>query len=458
MADNCARLETDLFSKAYLQTDVEDGFWDKIVPNTGFNTNNLVFDVTGTSEYIDLSETQLYVKCSIRKSEPTKTVENSEPIDENDKIGPINNFLHSLFSSASMQINEFPIENANGSYAYRSYIENLLSYSEAAKKTHLRLSLFQKDTAGEFDNLTVEGKPTVLTETSTAADIVTYLAKTKKNDGFNKRRNTFISNRSVEMLGPVHLDMMNVNKYLLNNTPFRITLFRSEHGFCLLGEKGTNNYITYIEKAFLFVRKVRLSPSIMALHLKELQSTSCQYPIRRVVVNSYSFKQQISNETINLYAGKMPRRLVLGLVEHSATSNSFTKNPFNFQAFGVKRLQLSVAGHHYPYKEPLEMAYTSKNYVAAYSSLFKGVNKSSYLNGNDISYDEYQNGNALYAFNLTPDHCDGDHKSPALSGQLTLAIEFDAPLDKSVTLIYYMEFDATVTINNLRQVITDFSV
>ena len=458
MTDNCSRIETDLFSKSFLQTDVEDGFWDKIVPNTGFHTNNLVFDVTGTSEYIDLSETQLFVKCSIRKRDANKTDENSEPIDENDKIGPVNNFLHSLFSSASMQINEFPIENANGSYAYRSYIENLLSYSEAAKKTHLRLSMFHKDTAGEFDNLSVVGKPAVLSASSTAADIVSFLNTSSVNKGFNKRRDTFISSRSVEMLGPLHLDMMNVNKYLLNNTPFRITLKRSDPGFCLLGDKGSNNFIAYIEKAFLFVRKVRLSPSVMALHLKELQSTSCHYHIRRVVVNTYSLKTQILNETINLYAGKMPRRLVMGFVEHSATSNTYNKNPFNFQAFGVKRLQLSVAGHHHPYKEPFEMSYSTKNFVSAYSSHFKGVNKSSYLNGNDILYDEYMNGNALYAFNLTPDHCDGEHKSPALTGQLTLAIEFDSALDKSITLIYYMEFDASVTINNIRQVITDYSV
>lgn len=458
--ENCYQSETDLFSKEALQTDVEEGFWDKIIPNTGFQNNNLVFDVPGTMEYVDLSETELYVQCSIRKRSNTSTEETATHIDDTDKIGAANNFLHTLFASASMSINEYPIENANGSYAYRAYIENLLTYSQSAKETHLRRAMFIKDTPGEFENFTTKPKPTVLTAESKEKDIVTYLLEKEKkyNEGYNKRRNAFVAQNKVEMMGPLHLDMMNVNKYLLNNTPFRITLMRSEPGFCLIGTKGTSNYHVSIDKAFLYVRKVRLSPSIMAIHLKGLQTMNCHYPVRRVVVNTYTFKPNLLNESINLYAGKMPRRIVLGFVDHSATANTFEKNPFNFTPCHVKKLQLSVAGHSVPFKEALEMDYDKNNYINGFSSIFKGINRSAYINGNGISYTDYKDGYALYAFNLTPDHCDGEYRSTPLTGQLALHVDFSKAQTNSITLVYYMEFDAMVSINNIRQVVSNYTV
>lgn len=93
----------------------------------------------------------------------------------------------------------------------------------------------------------------------------------------------------------------------------------------------------------------------------------------------------------------MPRRVVFSLVEHAATTGTWTKNPFNFQHFNLKSLKLMVAGHANPYREPHEMDYATRNYTRAYLSLFKGLGGLAYENGLDISYDDYADGYALYA-------------------------------------------------------------
>jgi hypothetical protein len=52
-----------------------------------------------------------------------------------DNVGPVNNFLHSLFSQVDVSLNGVLITNSSNTYGYRAYIENLLSYGSLAKKS-----------------------------------------------------------------------------------------------------------------------------------------------------------------------------------------------------------------------------------------------------------------------------------------------------------------------------------
>ena len=45
-----------------------------------------------------------------------------------------------------------------------------------------------------------------------------------------------------------------------------------------------------------------------------------------------------------LFQGQMPKRIVVGLVANDAVNGDPTKNPFNFQNAGVKKLEVSING------------------------------------------------------------------------------------------------------------------
>ena len=64
-------------------------------------------NVSGTGEeYLDLAKTQLLVKAKITKA-------NGTALDAETKVGPVNLFLHSLFSQVDVSLNEriiFPID------------------------------------------------------------------------------------------------------------------------------------------------------------------------------------------------------------------------------------------------------------------------------------------------------------------------------------------------------------
>ena len=111
----------------------------------------MTFNIDALSDaYIDLSETYLSLKVSIRKKDVADNTKSTE-FKEDDKIGPVNNFMHSMFSQVEVKFNSTSIENSNSFYPYRAYIENLLNYDEGLKNSFLQNELFYDDTAGSME-------------------------------------------------------------------------------------------------------------------------------------------------------------------------------------------------------------------------------------------------------------------------------------------------------------------
>ena len=84
----------DLFSVPPTQTVIERGSWEKVNPIAGLS-QPFEFEISGTGDqYIDLEETQLYVKFKITKRNGASLVHVG---DNKDYVGPVNYTLHSLF-------------------------------------------------------------------------------------------------------------------------------------------------------------------------------------------------------------------------------------------------------------------------------------------------------------------------------------------------------------------------
>ncbi|GFW41133.1 uncharacterized protein F54H12.2 [Trichonephila clavipes] len=103
--------------KGGTQTVIQDGQWKQFHPLSNvFDNAPVELHISGSAEdYIDLSQTQLYVKAKIVKVDNT-------PITKDDTIGPVNLFLHSLFSQVDASLNDRVVSNSSNTYPYRSYI------------------------------------------------------------------------------------------------------------------------------------------------------------------------------------------------------------------------------------------------------------------------------------------------------------------------------------------------
>ena len=425
----CFKSELDLFSVPPTQTSVEYGNWIEYHPLTTVSDGTPIeFEISGTGEdYIDLPSSMLYVQAKIVKPDGTAL----------DAAGPTNLFLHSLFSQVDISLNGTQVSASMNTYPYRAMLETLLSYGDDAKKTQLTSELFYADEAGKMDT-------------------VAFGNDAARNSGLMKRAAFTATSNVVDMIGRIHADIFFQDRYLLNEVNVKIKLVRSKDAFSIM---SANDHKTVIVKSVLFVRKVRLSPSVVLAHAKALENATAKYPIRRVVCKTVTIPggyRDVNHE--KLFSGQLPTRLVVGLVDNGAFNGVKTKNPFNFQHFHLVEISVYSNGQQQYGMKPLTTDFTNNLYVRGFNTLFSGIGKLFKDEGNAISRESFASGYALYAFDLTPDLGEDDHFSLTRQGSVRLVLKFGTALAEPVSVIAYAEFQNMIEIDRHRNVIYDFSV
>lgn len=417
--------ELDIFATPPTQTSIESGASLCFRPiSTLSETAPIEFLVTASGdEYIDLAHTTLHI---IAKVKPTTSL----PSGTEAQFAPVNNWLHSLFSQVDVYLNQKCISPPSNNYAYRAYIENLLNYGDLAKKSHLTSSLWYADDAGKFN--------------------------ANDNSGALKRK-SFIANESeVELFSNLHCDIFNINKFMLNGVDLGLKLIRSKNEFHLLGD--TPGAVEIIE-ANLFVRKVKINPSILLAHAScALSVTQAKYPINRVEIKTLTIATGIQSKSIdNIFLGQIPKRCIIGMVESQAFNGTQKLNPFNFEHFNYNYLALYIDSTQIPAK-PLTPDFKKNHYIRSFYTLFEGTGIHFSDNGNGISYGDYPKGYCLAVFDLTTDlSCNESHWNIIKSGTLRAEIRFADALTKPVTFMIFAEFDNIIEVDKNRNINIDYS-
>lgn len=424
------RSELDLWTVPPTQTALEEAQWQHYKPVTSISqSNSIEFCVPGAgTDYIDPAHTLLYIKVKIVKQDGTDIA----ATDEND-AGPINYLLNSMWSQCDVSLNQKLISQSALTYPARAYMESLLAYDAPAKYTHMGMRFWYKD-QGNLEAITAGG-----------------------NAGLDLRRKLMKSSKPIEMLGPIHADFFNQDRFLINNVEMRIKLTRSRDSFVLMSTAGTEKL--EILDASLMVRKVHLSPTVLLAHAAALERAPAKYPLTRVQVQTVTIPLGLRDKSIpNLHIGQIPKRIVIGFIENQAHNGSYKHNPHNFQHFDLNYLSLYVDAKQYP-AQPLTPDFANNSYVEAYNTLFAGTGIHFKDEGNDITYTEYSKGFTLYAFDVTPDlSAHESHWNLQKQGVVRLELRFAAALPSAVNCIVYSEFNNLVEIDKNRSVIVDYSV
>lgn len=100
---------------------------------------------------------------------------------------------------------------------------------------------------------------------------------------------------------------------------------------------------------------------------------------------------------------------MIGLVSTRSFNGHLESNPLNFQNFGLSDIALYLDGQQQHAVRPIQPNYELGQYIRAYDSLFAGTGKLCKDEGLFISRENYANGYALYAFDLTADLGEDDH-------------------------------------------------
>lgn len=424
----CLKSELELFTLPPTQTTIEGTHSVYYKPISSLTDDSPIeFVIPGQGdEYIDLAHTMLSMRVKIEVPDIKQ--------DEAIKVGPVNNLLHSMFNQVDVFLNQKLVSPPNNAYAYRAYIETLLNYGPAAKSSHLSSVLWYNDTAGKMDD-TADG-----------------------NVGLVNRRTILGKNKMVDLLGHLHCDIFNQERFLLNGVEMRLRLVRTNNAFCLMS--SSKDCTIRITEASLLVRRVKIAPGILLAHARALSKSTAKYPLTRVEVKAISLHAGVHGDTLdNVILGQLPKRIIVGFVDNKAFNGDRAMNPFNFQNYDINYLSLYADGLQIPSK-PLQTDFTAADmYVDAYHTLFSGTGIHFLNEGNCISRSAYPWGNCLFAFDLTPDLSanSSTHWNLVRHGSVRIEVRFGEALTSTINCIVYAEYDNVLEIDSSRQVIVDFS-
>ena len=421
----------DIFSVWPTQTSIESGMYIEYLPlGSVGGANNIEFFINQKSseEYIDLSNTYLHVRVKI-------TNEKGEILADDTPVAPVNNFLHSLFSQVDISLNNTLVTPSENTYAYRAYIENTLNYDRAAKKSQLSAELYYRDSSHFFDDGDLNGN----------------------NSGFKVRAKACEKSRTMDMIGKLHCDVMNMSRYIINGVDIKFRLTRSNELFHLFNVNDNVAYKTTIEHISMFVRKIKLNPVVSLAHNKALETRTAKYPLKRVSIKTFSIPTgQLSATKDNLFLAQLPTRLIVCFVDSDAFNGTYKKNPFNFKHQNLSYMSLFIDGRQCP-STPLTPNFKTHRFVRSYHRLFSELGLATKNEGNYIEYRDFDGGNALFAFDLSPSILDGNQCELIKSGNLRLELKFSEALPAPIHVIVYGEIDSIIEINKSREVITDYT-
>lgn len=419
----CGKSELMLFDPTPIQSTMLSSSWvDFHTLNSTDGDGPLEFNIPAAQdEYLDLNDTTLYVRLKVQNSADTVV------------IAPVNLMLHSLFQDVTLKFNDTVVQGGDQLYGYKAIINSLLLFDKGTKDTQLRLAGYCKDRAGLFED--------------------------KSNSGFIERARWIAGGKELELMGGLHLDMMNQPRYILPGVGMHLRLTRAKSKFpllCLDDASGISSKIV-ITEAILYVRRVKMMSSVIEGHEDGLTNHNAIYPIQHMRMETFTVSkgaQSISKE--NLFQGKMPKFIAIAMVENAAFNGSLNKNPFLFKHFNVNYVGLFREGESIPYRQPFEIM-SSDRFVRPYMSMIQALEQFNRNENNGITLNDYMRGNTFFIFNLTPDLvCGSGCQQAYRNGNLRLDMKFASPLAASINVLVYGVFDASLEITKTRNIILDY--
>ena len=422
----CTLFPLDIFSGRLRQQEIVHGSWEKITPtNSVENINPLVeFVIKGNNMFIDLESCYIQTKLRIKNNDDSNLAPDAV-------VSSINYLGATLFNQVELYLNNDHIATVSN-YAYRAYLESLLSFGEQAKKTWLQAGLFYKDSHKHHDTLGND------------------------NQGFKFRNNYISESKNVELISKVHCDLFNQSRMLLNQVNVKLIFTRNTDAFCLLAANTANVKIE-IEELSLFVRRATLADHKFTEINTAIIKQDAKYFIPRTKVKAFTCAAGQRNVEIRnqLSAPDLPTRIIIGMVSNKAYSGQNALNPFKFHHYNLSTANIMVDSKSV-FAKPISMNMTNGNYLQGYWNLMLAMGYIGRDDGCDISRYEYDDGYFLIAADLTSTVCDGTYDDPVQTGNLDVELTFSIALPETITVLIYAEYENVITINAMRRAIPNF--
>ena len=379
---------------------------------------------TNDIEYIIMPLSRLHGQFKIVK-------ENGNDMGEGDdyKVAVINYLSNTMFNKINVYLENVQVEhNSCSGYHYKALFEAMLSYDKNCKRTWLKSGLYLDD-----KEVTIDATESLITED--ANDVLYQRAKW--------------TNRSevVSFSSLLHADLFGCPQLIPPSQKVKINFFRNPDNVTLLGQEG---YKIKLIDLYIEYRKVEILPSIMndqKSRFSDGEKLNLTYDMTDV--KSWSIPAGLSGHSLTLLtAGSvLPSQIILGFVHDRAFSGSRRHDPFAFRSFGIQSIKLKRDGIPYPAQEfEPKWGDDRKEYPACsreYMNFLMNVGIQQGGESNGLSFKQYRNNKNLWAWDFSPDLCNGFQPHQPRVGKLDLDIKWSPALRDALQLICFIVYGNT---------------
>ena len=230
----CSTSQLDLFSVPPTSITIDKVKWLEVqLTNNISNDGPYSYHIAPDPMLLNLSKNFILMELRITKQD-------GSPFGANDLIAPINLLGKSFFKQVVLSLNNTEVYHSGNKYAHRAYLETHLNYCTDVKQNQLRVGGYFHDGVGA--NLNIDSNET---------------------SGFKTRAKVFKLSAWVELLAPIHTDMVSQDRYLVSNVDVRLTLERNSDKFLLLNfDQPTLEPKIEIRKMVWYCQTVSILPSV----------------------------------------------------------------------------------------------------------------------------------------------------------------------------------------------------
>jgi hypothetical protein len=419
--------EFDYFRPHVLQAAIDNEFDEAILcSNLTTLGQTLDFEIPGVPNvYRDLSNSYLELKCKVMKG----TASNPTELAADDVVAPVNNMMHSMFSDCEVTVCGTRITEKESHYAYRAMIEPLLSSPPEVLETRGKLAGWTLDKdANSMDRLLLAAANNV-----------------EPNKQFLSRRKQIAESRSLTLVGRLHTDLFHQDLDIPPNCRINIKLTRSKNEFVLMAAENSN-FAVHITSATLYVRSKEVNSEVIEAHREILKNHNFSIPFTQVNVKTFQIAANMTSATFpSIFTDKLPRRIVVALVQQDRVTGKYTLNPFKFQHFDLQSLTVTVNGQSIP-ADPLTMNYSTGDYQRAYLNTLSALGLDVGNYGVTLTPELWESAYNLYAFKLVPGPIKSSVESTRVRGAVNLNFNFRRATPTPIEVLVYSETNRTLEI------------
>ena len=232
----------------------------------------------------------------------------------------------------------------------------------------------------------------------------------------------------------------------------RIKIQRNDPSFCLISHVDTHPYTIHLDEAFLLVKRHKIANSLKVAHELELQKEAMKFAVRRAEMKYYSKAAGHSDITIqNLTTGRIPRRIIFGIVTSSSFHGNIKTTPFNFIHCNITSIVLRKDSNTVPF-ETIEMNPAKNLYGQGYIALHQGSGHLLQDSDCAITPEMFSKGYCIIPLDISCGMSDLGEIDQVRHGTITLQIKLSTALTAPVILITYCEYDEVIQMDKDRQV------